>query len=123
MFANRCSTCVRRMGHWAALADWLRTCYLEFQDLATTVLNRATPSRPWPFGSEGCGQPPVAGSLLRYRPGMDQRPIGIFDSGVGGLTVARAIIDLLPYESVIYFGDTWSNRGVGLRVTSGFSAE
>src|SRR6266511_1310251 len=37
---------------------------------------------------------------------MDQRPIGIFDSGVGGLTVARAIIDLLPYESVIYFGDT-----------------
>jgi glutamate racemase len=43
---------------------------------------------------------------LGYRPGMDQRPIGIFDSGVGGLTVARAIIDLLPYESVIYFGDT-----------------
>jgi glutamate racemase len=37
---------------------------------------------------------------------MDQRPIGIFDSGVGGLTVARSILDLLPYESVIYFGDT-----------------
>src|SRR5919199_184504 len=37
---------------------------------------------------------------------MDPRPIGIFDSGVGGLTVARAIIDLLPHESVIYFGDT-----------------
>lgn len=37
---------------------------------------------------------------------MDQRPIGIFDSGVGGLTVARSIIDLLPYESVIYFADT-----------------
>lgn len=37
---------------------------------------------------------------------MDQRPIGIFDSGVGGLTVARAIIDQLPNESVIYVGDT-----------------
>jgi glutamate racemase len=36
----------------------------------------------------------------------DPRPIGIFDSGVGGLTVARAVMDELPQESVIYFGDT-----------------
>ncbi|MBU3692555.1 MAG: glutamate racemase [Candidatus Nanopelagicaceae bacterium] len=34
------------------------------------------------------------------------QPIGIFDSGLGGLTVARAIIDQLPNESTIYFGDT-----------------
>lgn len=33
-------------------------------------------------------------------------PIGVFDSGVGGLTVARAIRDLLPNESMIYVGDT-----------------
>lgn len=33
-------------------------------------------------------------------------PIGIFDSGVGGLTVARAILDQLPHEQVIYLGDT-----------------
>ncbi|MDR4533123.1 glutamate racemase [Glutamicibacter sp. PS] len=33
-------------------------------------------------------------------------PVGIFDSGVGGLTVARAIIDQLPGESLIYVGDT-----------------
>ncbi len=33
-------------------------------------------------------------------------PIGIFDSGVGGLTVARAIIDQLPNESILYVGDT-----------------
>ncbi len=33
-------------------------------------------------------------------------PIGIFDSGVGGLTVARAIIDQLPNESILYIGDT-----------------
>ncbi|MDA0569028.1 MAG: glutamate racemase [Bacteroidetes bacterium] len=34
------------------------------------------------------------------------RPIGVFDSGIGGLTVARAIHDLLPEESILYFGDT-----------------
>lgn len=33
-------------------------------------------------------------------------PIGIFDSGVGGLTVARAIKDILPYEPIYYIGDT-----------------
>ena len=33
-------------------------------------------------------------------------PIGIFDSGVGGLTVARAVMDQLPHESISYIGDT-----------------
>ena len=33
-------------------------------------------------------------------------PIGVFDSGIGGLTVARAIFERLPGESTIYFGDT-----------------
>ena len=37
---------------------------------------------------------------------MDDRPIGMFDSGFGGLTVARALIDLLPNEDLIYIGDT-----------------
>lgn len=37
---------------------------------------------------------------------MSAAPIGIFDSGVGGLTVARAILDQLPHESIIYIGDT-----------------
>lgn len=37
---------------------------------------------------------------------MNPAPIGIFDSGFGGLTVARAIIDLLPYEDLVYVGDT-----------------
>ena len=36
----------------------------------------------------------------------DPRPIGVFDSGVGGLTVLREIIGHMPNESVIYFGDT-----------------
>jgi glutamate racemase len=37
---------------------------------------------------------------------VKEQPIGIFDSGVGGLTVAHAIKQLLPGESLIYFGDT-----------------
>ena len=37
---------------------------------------------------------------------MTDAPIGIFDSGFGGLTVARAVIDQLPHESVLYLGDT-----------------
>jgi glutamate racemase len=36
----------------------------------------------------------------------DNRPIGVFDSGIGGLTVAKELFHLLPNESVIYFGDT-----------------
>jgi len=37
---------------------------------------------------------------------VSEAPIGIFDSGVGGLTVARAILDQLPNESTLYIGDT-----------------
>src|ERR687885_2497607 len=36
----------------------------------------------------------------------DPRPIGVFDSGVGGLTVARSILELLPGEPLLYVGDT-----------------
>ncbi|MET0725122.1 MAG: glutamate racemase, partial [Leifsonia sp.] len=36
---------------------------------------------------------------------MTDAPIGIFDSGVGGLTVARAVKDALPNESIVYIGD------------------
>lgn len=36
----------------------------------------------------------------------DARPIGVFDSGIGGLTVARAVRQLLPQERLVYFGDT-----------------
>lgn len=36
----------------------------------------------------------------------DPRPIGVFDSGIGGLTVVRQIMSLLPHETIVYFGDT-----------------
>src|ERR1035437_9628398 len=37
---------------------------------------------------------------------MNTAPIGIFDSGIGGLTVVKQIISLLPNENIIYLGDT-----------------
>ncbi|MDF2519688.1 MAG: murI [Clostridia bacterium] len=37
---------------------------------------------------------------------MDSRPIGVFDSGIGGLTVVKEIMEQLPNESIVYFGDT-----------------
>ena len=37
---------------------------------------------------------------------MDTRPIGVFDSGMGGLTCVRQMIRLLPGEDIVYFGDT-----------------
>src|SRR4030043_1725329 len=33
-------------------------------------------------------------------------PIGVFDSGIGGLTVVRSLMEHLPFENIIYFGDT-----------------
>src|SRR6476469_10251369 len=40
------------------------------------------------------------------RPKNSTRPIGVFDSGIGGLTVVRALCELLPNESIFYLGDT-----------------
>ena len=37
---------------------------------------------------------------------MDMRPIGVFDSGLGGLTAVRSLREILPEEDLIYFGDT-----------------
>ncbi len=45
---------------------------------------------------------------------MDQRPIGVFDSGLGGLTAARTLEEILPGENLIYFGDS-RNAPYGVR--------
>ena len=39
-------------------------------------------------------------------PDTGKLPIGVFDSGVGGLTVVRALMERLPLENIVYFGDT-----------------
>jgi glutamate racemase len=41
-----------------------------------------------------------------FRCMSDARPIGVFDSGIGGLTVAKALLELLPNEKIFYLGDT-----------------
>src|SRR5262249_31377059 len=46
------------------------------------------------------------GIVRRRLRSVTDAPIGIFDSGVGGLTVARAILDQLPHEEIVYVGDT-----------------
>ena len=52
------------------------------------------------------GSPFTLTQMATSEKSMKSAPIGIFDSGVGGLTVARAIIDQLPGESILYLGDT-----------------
>ncbi len=37
---------------------------------------------------------------------MNAKPIGVFDSGIGGLTVVRSLHERLPHENIVYFGDT-----------------
>ena len=37
---------------------------------------------------------------------MNNKPIGVFDSGLGGLTAVKELLKVLPYENIIYFGDT-----------------
>ncbi|MFZ3453028.1 glutamate racemase [Arthrobacter sp. 7Tela_A1] len=54
------------------------------------------------MSSDHPGTSPLKDAL----PKTTDAPIGIFDSGVGGLTVARAVIDQLPNESILYVGDT-----------------
>lgn len=62
--------------------------------------------------AEGCVASAIAGhaaeAIAAAIPAYegDERPIGIFDSGLGGLTVARAISQALPHESICYIGDT-----------------
>ncbi len=54
----------------------------------------------------GSSAPASATRAGAHQNAAAERPIGIFDSGVGGLTVARAVIDQLPNESILYVGDT-----------------
>lgn len=53
----------------------------------------------WGFGLGGRGRPVTIAAV-------NSAPLGIFDSGVGGLTVVRAVQELLPAEDILYLGDT-----------------
>jgi glutamate racemase len=56
-----------------------------------------------PRHNRSCGQ---AATPPRSRGMSDPRPIGVFDSGIGGLTVVKALRELLPNENIFYLGDT-----------------
>nr|WP_221633918.1 glutamate racemase [Nocardioides luti] len=58
-------------------------------------------SRPYPASGTNRGT-----SLAGVPAATNDAPVGIFDSGFGGLTVARSVIDQLPHESIVYVGDT-----------------
>ena len=59
-----------------------------------------------PSRAEGIGAA-VADRLATRRQRTHERgPIGVFDSGLGGLTVLRSLIDLFPTSRCLYFGDT-----------------
>lgn len=49
---------------------------------------------------------PATDSRGARTPSATERPIGVFDSGIGGLTVMHSLMERLPRESLIYFGDT-----------------
>ena len=74
------------------------------QDRAGLARRRA-PAAPG-LNAATVADPRVASALCRSLGEMDSRPIGMFDSGFGGLTVARALIDLAPHEELVYVGDT-----------------
>src|SRR5260370_2388214 len=59
-------------------------------------------------------QPAEAPAEARDRDARQQAPVGVFDSGVGGLTVLRELLRELPDERFIYFGDT-GNCPYGVR--------
>src|SRR5439155_24449040 len=68
---------------------------------------RAAPCRLDFSSSGGCASTPASWTCnLPWVHVSDARPIGMFDSGFGGLTVARAVLDLLPHEDLVYVGDT-----------------
>jgi glutamate racemase len=62
----------------------------------------------------GTGEPGAKAKEQRVSMNGDPRPIGVFDSGIGGLTTVRELFQRLPRESVVYFGDTarlpWGNK-------------
>lgn len=57
-------------------------------------------------GSPRAGVPACGWARIGHNPAVNSSPLGFFDSGVGGLTVVRAVQQLLPAESIVYLGDT-----------------
>jgi glutamate racemase len=71
-----------------------------FDDWTVIVSGEADPPKAPDFTCGSNRAPPLSHCM------NDSRPIGVFDSGIGGLTVVKAMRKLLPNESIFYLGDT-----------------
>lgn len=67
---------------------------------------RPRPQVPSGPVDQGCGARLAVPSDTGPEGDVRERPIGVFDSGLGGLTVLQALADLLPAEDLVYLGDT-----------------
>ena len=54
-----------------------------------------------------------------HAPAVDRRPIGVFDSGVGGLTVLHELLVTSPHEDVVYLGDNARHARPAAAATAG----
>ncbi len=70
------------------------------------TMGPVTPAVGWTAVTSSAGGGRIAGSVDLAEDESVDAPIGIFDSGFGGLTVARAAVDLMPNEDIVYLGDT-----------------
>jgi hypothetical protein len=101
-----------RLGRRAGdAARTIRSSYLAAYYDFMTWLQESLTQASWPEQDqrEGLGAVEARDTVHRagdYALPVVDAPIGIFDSSFGGLTVARAVLDQLPHESVIYLGDT-----------------
>src|SRR5919107_2141219 len=64
------------------------------------------PRRPPGAGARAAGTAPTMGAVPAPSDAQRSRPIGVFDSGVGGLTVLHELLVSLPHEDFVYLGDT-----------------
>ncbi len=76
--------------------EWRTSTFLRW----VSVLSTETPPRTFLFVN-----PPLILYIIPMN-SPQEKPIGVFDSGIGGLTVVRAMMRLLPHENIVYFGDT-----------------
>src|SRR3979411_2496717 len=98
---------MRASKSWATRPTPMRTRTRSTATCATSTRARST-------SCSSCRRPrsasaprwPTGFAAPREPAEMADQPIGVFDSGRGGRTVLRALIDLLPDERVVYFGDT-----------------
>src|SRR5260370_34148243 len=81
-----------------------RSTLFPYTTLFRSPLSSRRPTLERPFGTHSGRMSILSLKMRESEPAL--QPIGVFDSGTGGLTVVRALRDLLPHEDIFYIGDT-----------------